>query len=226
MIQKTNHQYTIYNFIAVFLILLIGIAVFNLNRANAKEDEEKNLVIDYEKFEPESTRQAADDYFEKADSQEDSDSRKEYLKKAAAKYYILSNIDKSDSYPCIRLARVYDKLGKDSYAKAYFYRALGLNYKDTEANIYFAEFYFSRKQYKKAIEYYQKAIAYGYEATPETYKKMGMIYERFGDVKRAVYYYKESLNLNPQDEEIGTKLQELESIDYQNTGYYKRRLRS
>ncbi len=226
MIRKINHQYTIYNIIAVILTLLICTGIFACNCANALQDEEKNLVIDYEKFNPESTREMADNYFEIAQTQQDDDKMKEYYKRAAAKYYILSNIDRSDSYPCIRLARVYDKLGKDNYAKAYFYRALGLNYKDTEANIHFADFYFTRKQYKKAIEYYQKAIAYGYTPDAQIYKNMGMIYDRFGDIKRAVHYYKESLGLNPQDTELGEKINQLESIDYQNTGYYRRRLRS
>ena len=69
-----------------------------------------------------------------------------------------------------------------------------------------AEFYNTRKQYKRALEYYNKALMYGMRADASTYKKIGNIYERFGDITRANFYYKESKRLNPRDKNIEDKI--------------------
>jgi tetratricopeptide (TPR) repeat protein len=199
---------------------------FSFQNVYAKADEEKNLSVDYSKFNKETTKNNADTLFQSALATEDKEAQVQYLKNAASQYYILSNFDKADSYPCIQLARIYDLQKNDAYAKAYFYRVLGLNYKDADGNFYFAEFYFAREQYEKALEYYQKALSYGRTEDSETLKKIGQIYERFGDIPRASHYYKKSLDLNPKDTELSGKINEKASKEYENSGYYKRRLRN
>jgi len=191
----------------------------------AFDNEEKNLSVDYSKFNIESTKAAADKLFAAALETEDEDEKAQDLTNAAAQYYILTNLNKADTYPCIQLARIYDLQKNDAYAKAYFYRVLGMNYKNADANFYFAEFYFTRNNYKKALEYYQKAINFGKEPDAATLKKIGQIYERFGDIPRASNYYKKSLELNPQDKELTGKINENAKEEYEKSGYYKRRLR-
>lgn len=195
------------------------------NGVYAFEDDDKNLSVDYSKFNTEMTRESGDAFFKMALDTDDEDQRAQNLKNASAQYYILSNLDKADTYPCIQLARIYDLQKNDAYAKAYFYRVLGMNYKDADANFYFAEFYYTRKQYKDALEYYQKALTYGKEEDSETLKKIGKIYERFADLPRANLYYKKSLDLNPQDPELYGKINENIKREYEQSGYYKRRLR-
>ena len=169
-------------------------------------ESEKLLDVDYSKFDKTTTQESADKFFKQALSTSDVKTREKYLKEALAKYYILSNMDKSNPYYCVRLARIYDIQKNDAYAKAYFYRALGLDSKNVSANFYFAEFYNTRKQYKRALEYYNKALMYGMRADASTYKKIGNIYERFGDITRANFYYKESKRLNPRDKNIEDKI--------------------
>ena len=227
MIQQQNRHSRIYKFL--FALVLLGTIIcqsFSFQSVYAKADEEKNLSVDYSKFNKEITKNNADTLFQTALTTEDKDKQAQYLKNAASKYYILSNFDKSDSYPCIQLARIYDLQKNDAYAKAYFYRVLGLNYKDTDANFYFAEFYYTRKQYKKALEYYHNALNYGRKEDASTMKKIGKIYERFGDIPRANTYYKKSLELNPQDNELSGKINENAVKEYESSGYYKRRLRN
>ena len=227
MIHHQNRHSRIYKFLFVFIFL--GLLVYpslGFQNIYAKADEEKNLSIDYSKFNKEITKNNADTLFQTALTTKDKDEQAQYLKNAAAQYYILSNFDKADSYPCIQLARIYDLQKNDAYAKAYFYRVLGLNYKDKDANFYFAEFYYTRKQYKKALEYYHNALNYGRKEDALTMKKVGQIYERFGDIPRANKYYKKSLELNPQDDELSGKINDNAVKEYESSGYYKRRLRN
>lgn len=196
-----------------------------VNNAYALDDEDKNLSVDYSKFNIETTKKSGDTFFAMALEANDEKEKSQYLKNASAQYYILSNLDKADTYPCIQLARIYDMQKNDAYAKAYFYRVLGLNYKNIDANFYFAEFYYTRKQYKQALEYYQKALTYGKEEDFETLKKIGHIYERFGDIPKANLYYKKSIALNPNDKELSERINENVKQEYEKSGYYKRRLR-
>ena len=227
MIQQQNRHSRIYRFLFAF-VLLGAIVCQSLSFQNvyAKADEEKNLSVDYSKFNKETTKNNADVLFQSALAAEDKEAQTQYLKNAASQYYILSNFDKSDSYPCIQLARIYDLQKNDAYAKAYFYRALGLNYKDADANFYFAEFYYTRKRYKKALEYYHNALNCGRKEDALTMKKIGRIYERFADIPRANTYYQKSLELNPQDDELSGKINENILKEYESSGYYKRRLRN
>ena len=222
--RKCHHQ--IYKFCFAFAIAVIFAISGCVIYAHTQNDDEKSLSVDYSKFNTEAIKNAADKFFQDALNSMDEKEKSENLKNAAAQYYILSNADKSDYYPCIRLARIYDLQKNDAYAKAYFYRVLGLNNKDADANFYFAEFYFRREQYEKALEYYQKAHSYGRTEDSETLKKIGQIYERFGDIRRASNYYKKSLDLNPKDTELSGKINEKASKEYENSGYYKRRLRN
>ena len=221
-----NRQHQIFKFgFAIAIAVVFAISDCGIY-AHTQNENEKSLSVDYSKFNTEAIKNSADKFFQDALNSTDEKEKAGNLKNAAAQYYILSNADKSDSYPCIRLARIYDLQKNDAYAKAYFYRVLGLNYKDSDANFYFAEFYFTREQYEKALEYYQKALTYGRPEDPETLKKIGQIYERFGDIPRASHYYKKSLDLNPNDTELSGKINENAAKEYENSGYYKRRLRN
>ncbi len=186
-------------------------------------DGEKNLSVDYSKFNTETTKNAADKFFQTALNAASEEEKNENLGNAAGQYNVLANIDKSDTYPCIQLGRIYDLQGKDLYAKAYFGRALALNSKEPDANFYFGEFYYARNQYQKALEYYQKALLYGKPADKVIYKKIGQIYERFADVKKANFYYNLCLELDPNDEELKRKITQSTVKEYEQSGYYKRR---
>lgn len=192
----------------------------------SKEDINQNPIINYSKFNLDETKQTADAFFEKALETQDESEKSEFLKNAVASYYILSNIDKSNSYPCIQLARIYDLQNNDLYAKAYFSRVLGLNSKDADGNFYFAEYYYRRNQYEKALEFYQKALLYGKEADSQTLKNIASIYERFGDIPRANFYYRTSLEKNPEDKTLKDKIDENIVNEYKDAGYFKRRLRN
>ena len=206
------------------IVLLIFLVATNYCLAGTLADNEKSLNVDYSKFNTEATKNTADKFFKIAINAESEEEKKDNLEKASAQYYVLANVNKSDPYPCIQLGRIYDLQGKDLYAKAYFGRALALESKHSDANYYFGEFYYTRGQYQKALEFYQKSLLYGKTADAELYKKIGHIYERFADVKRANFYYNASLELNPKDQELKEKINRSAVKEYEKSGYYKRRV--
>jgi tetratricopeptide (TPR) repeat protein len=144
------------------------------------------------------------------------------LEDARNNYYLATTIDKGSIYPVIQLARIYDIQKKDRYAKSYFSRALAIDYKNTNANYYFGNYFYTRKNYRKALKLYRHAFKYGMQETPENLGKMADIYEKLGDLARANTYYKKLFLTNPNDSDTPDKIRELEDIKYQNTGYYKR----
>ena len=218
---------TIYNSIICAVLIFAGVCCFNMNNKTVAVplDEEESLSVDYTKFNVNEIKTAADGYFQSALKEEDKEKREQYLKNATTRYYILSNTDKGNVKYYTILGRIYDMRGYDKYAKAYFYNALGINDRDPDANYYFGEYYYSRNNYKLAIKYYQKALACGFKQEPsELLKKMGYIYEQYGDLQRAAAFYKNSVASKP-DVQISKKIQDIEGANYSSTGYDSKRIR-
>ena len=116
-----------------------------------------NTFIDYSKIDKESTLKLADFYFNNALKCNDEDEKKELLQKASGNYFILTQIEPENIYAIVQLARVYDLEKQDSFAKAYFFRALKINKKDPTTNYYFGEFFYTREEYTNAIRFYNIA---------------------------------------------------------------------
>jgi Tfp pilus assembly protein PilF len=149
--------------------------------------------------------------------------KKELLGEAVGQYYILSKINPNDIDTLIQLGRIYDYENKNSYAKGYFYRALEINKNYAPTNYYFGDYYYSRKEYKKALYYYEIAFKNGYKEDYDTIIKLANIYEKLGDLLRANQYYKKAFLLKKENSEIADKIREMESLNYKNSGYYNKR---
>lgn len=176
-------------FVAVFFIHSNVFAQHLINNNNS------SVIIDYSTVDRNISEKLAETFFNKALKSQDLEQRNDLLLKSASQYYILSDIDKNDINPCIKLARIYDMQKKDNLAKAYFFRALGIDSKNPEANYYFGDFYFSRKNYIKALEYYEKAFSYGITPDENKYNKYASVYEHLGDLTKASNYYKRASSL-------------------------------
>ncbi|MBR6723400.1 hypothetical protein IKL64_08090 [bacterium] len=178
-----------------------------------------NAFIDYTKIDKESTLKLADFYFDKALNTQDFDEKKEFLQKASGNYFILTQLEPDNIYTTIQLARVYDYEKQDSFAKAYFYKALRINKKDPITNYYFGEFFYTREEYTKAIRFYNIAFENGQSENNDVIIKLAIMYEKLGDLLRANMYYKKAYLANPS-KELANKIREIEAIKYRNTGYY------
>ncbi|MCM1338309.1 MAG: hypothetical protein NC191_01400 [Muribaculaceae bacterium] len=181
-----------------------------------------NAYIDYSKLNPQSTRELADFYFDNALKTNDKELRKQNLQKASAQYFILNQINPKDLYPIVQLARVYDYEDKNSYAKAYFFRALKIDKTNAQTNYYFGEYYYARNDYKRAIYFYNTAFENGYKENFNVLIRMAIMYEKLGDLLRANQYFKKAFLVHPNSQAIPEKILEIEGINYKDTGYYNK----
>lgn len=222
MTQIQHQVIRIYKQILAIQILLLCC----FNTAKAVEFGEvkynKDNFIDYSKIDKGSTLELANFYFEKALKTRDTDEKKKYLQKASAEYFILNQIDPKDIYPIVQLARVYDYENKNSYAKAYFFRALKIDKKNASTNYYFGDYYYTRNDYKRAIHFYNTAFENGYKENFHILIRMAQMYEKLGDLLRANQYFKKAFLVHPNSQAIPEKILEIEGINYKNTGYYNK----
>lgn len=167
----------------------------------------------------------ADFYFNKAIEEQDKKLKQEYLQKASGEYFILTRVDHNNLYPIVQLARVYDIENQNSFAKAYFFQALKIDKHNTSTNFYFGEYYFDRRDYTRAIYFYNVAFENGLQENFEILLKMGIMYEKLGDLLRANQYYKKAYLVKPDNVDIPDKIREIEALQYKNTGYYNRNKR-
>ena len=69
-------------------------------------------------------------------------------------YTILSSKNPENTFYKIRLGHLYDIIGKDRYAKGYFFQAIGTDSSQPEPYFRLGEFYYRRELYKKALNMY------------------------------------------------------------------------
>lgn len=211
------------------ILLFLGAFVLfgsTLNSANAIEFgtvqyDHNNTYIDYSLFNSSAVKKSADTYFEQALKSDNIKVKNECLQKAAGEYFILTKINPYDLYAIDQIARIYDLEGKNSYAKGYFYKALEINKNHAPTNYYFGDYYYSRNNYQKALKYYNKALSSGYKIDYEILAKMGSMYEKLGDLKKANQYYKKSV-IFKKDDNITSKIKEINEMKYSDTDYYKK----
>jgi tetratricopeptide (TPR) repeat protein len=226
---QLQHQNTqIYRKVLTFGLLLLC-AICSSNIAKATEFGEirysKDAFIDYTKIDKSKTLSLADFYFDKALSANNKEEKQAYLEKASGEYFILTQAEPKKLYPIVQLARVYDFEGQNSFAKAYFFKALKIDKSNAETNYYFGDFYYSRNDYKRALYYYNKAFENGYEANFSVLIKMAVMYEKLGDLEKANRYYKRAFIAKPNSQALPDKIIELEDLQYKNTGYYNKQRR-
>ena len=210
--------------LAISAFIICGSTFGLVYSAEYGEIQYNDKFIDYSKINKTATLKAADFYFNKALEEQDFDIKKGYLQKAGGEYFILTQADKNNLYPVVQLARVYDMEDENNYSKAYFHQALKIDKNNPTTNFYFGEYYYKRKDYPRALYFYKQAAQNGYKENTDLQLKMGVIYEKLGDLLRANQYYKKAFLANPNDTETPDKIRDIESVEYKNTGYYNKYL--
>jgi len=226
MTQNQHHPIRIYKKILLLLsaFILLG-STCSCNIVQAVEFGEiqykKNTFIDYSKIDKAATLKLADYYFDKALKTKDKKLRKKYLQKASGEYFILTQIEQNNLYAIVQMARVYDYENENSFAKAYFFQALKIDNNNAQTNYYFAEYYYSRRDYTRALYFYNKAFDNGWHENYDVLLKMAAMYEKLGDLLRANQYYKKAFLVKPDNVDLPDKIRSIEALKYKNTGYYK-----
>lgn len=155
--------------------------------------------------------------WEKAQTQIDKDL---YLHDALRYYFLVMQINNKLIDARIGLGRIYDSMNLDTYAQEHFYTALNLNNKNPKTNFYFANYYFNRDEYMKALFYYKRAYIDGYKKNYELNYKMGVIYEKLADLESAKMFYTNALKLKPKNSELYDKIRLLDELNYSESQYY------
>lgn len=134
-------------------------------------------------------------------------------------YTILSSKNPENTFYKIRLGHLEDIIGKDRYAKGYFFQAIGTDSSQPEPYFRLGEFYYRRELYKKALNMYKEAYKRGYIGNYDTLYKIGDIYEKFGDTEAALKYLKLAAQKSPNSE-LDNKIKRVENANAINKEYY------
>ncbi len=213
--------------IVIFAVIL---ASFQFGIINAEEDvsvENKTgdadsavvskyikPAIDYKKIEKE-----ADTLFYAGIENEDKTTKEAYLDQALTKYMLLLSENPYDAVINTQVGAIHDNLGHSQAAKDYFTRAVNLENLNPFANFYFAEYYFSRRDYNEALKYYLIAYKNGYANSYEVNLKLATIYEKLGDIQKAQKHYIQTKKLNPKISGLGEKIKSLREVYYSKSDY-------
>lgn len=134
-------------------------------------------------------------------------------------YSVLGKVNQTCTEYPIKQGILYDNLEKDRYAKGCFSRAIQINSSKPEAYFYFAEFYYKRQLYRKALKYYNEAYKKGFSNNYETLYRIGDIYEKFGDTRSALKYLNEAQEKNPNIK-LDNKIKKINTEHAINNEFY------
>jgi len=151
----------------------------------------------------------------------DSPEKIEKMESAKRHFKILNDIYPDSIDYCLKLAIIYDLAGEDRYAKGLYFKALSMKRNNAHPYYLFGNFYYKRENYRKALKLYNRAYELGFYNHYFTLKNMAVIYEKFGDTRCALEFYKRLQTITPNDEELNTKIRLLEDLNSGNLLYYQ-----
>ena len=201
------------------LLLSLSCSTMAMQSGNVEYNAAAKL-FDYSKLDKTPILQEADMYFDIALNIKNQKEKEYYTELALGKYFLVSKIDPGYQRTYVQLASLYDEMKKDTLAKSNFFHATNLGVNDPYTNYRFGEFYFKRRDYKRALKYYSIAYRNGYSQNPDLNFRMATIYEKFADLINAEKFYRATLSLNPQTEGVQEKIQSIQNLNYDNSEYY------
>ena len=199
--------------LAVCLLIFV-LPCFAVEKGSVKYEDN---LMDYSVLDGHKILQEADSFFEQYETTKNPN----YLSTAMGKYYIVTKIYPIEIYPMVQLARTYDEKKLDKFAKEYFSICYDINKKDPYLNYYMGDFYYKRNDFKRALRYFKRAYDNGYSEYYDLNVKIATIYEKFADLLTAKYYYEKAFSLNQSNTNLKDKALQIESLNYENSGYYK-----
>lgn len=205
-----------------FIILVLLIFGFSIpSFAVQKGQVQYTIPIDYSLFNESELNSEAESFYKDYLKTNDEKMKQMLLVKMLSDYCILAEINKGNPLYFTRLGIIYDKLGKDRYAKSNFFRSTNL-VPDYPYSFYsFGNYFFERKDYKKALREYLKAYNCGYDNDYDNLYQIGTVYEKFGDFSESIKFFKKALVVK-DSEELRAKILKLEEIYEANPLYDQR----
>ena len=195
-----------------FLCLIIT-PVFAVEKGSVKFEEN---LIDYSVLDANKILTDADSFFEQYETTGD----KKFLNTAMGNYYLVTKVFPLEIYPMDQLARTYDEKKLDRFAKEYFNICLDINRKDPYLNYYLGDFYYKRRDFKRALRYFRIAYNNGYRDYYDLNYKIATIYEKFADLSKAKYYYEKAYSMDNSKTNLQDKILQIDSLNYDQSEYY------
>jgi len=207
----------------LYIICLIFAMGF-ISRAMALQSGqiEYTVPIDYSYFNEKTLNFEAENLFSKYMSTPDETQKNVLLERMLSDYTILSKINKDNPLYFVRLGIIYDKLGKDRYAKSNFCRGSNLVPDYPYAFYAYGNYFFTRSEYRKALREYLRAYDFGYNKHYDNLYRIGIIYEKLGDYSSAIRYFSMASRYK-NSEELNNKIHMLEELLRANSLYNQNR---
>ncbi|CAM1339379.1 conserved hypothetical protein [Tenacibaculum aestuarii] len=122
--------------------------------------------------------------------------RKEKYKEAIKLLDKIDSIEPNEHYTQKMLGRSYFNLKKYKKAKEYFNKALNIDRSDFKAYTYLGDINFEQKKYYKAQLDYMMATFAGKEPRDVEYYQLARVYEKLGNPKEELSFYKKAVEEN------------------------------
>lgn len=178
-----------------------------------------SIPIEYKNLSENELKPIAHNYFYNALNAKDGIVNDD-ITKALNLYTILQKMNPQNISYSIKLGILYDKLGKDRFAKGNFAHAIGIDPEKAVSYYYYGEYYYKRGQFRHALKYYKKALERLEKPSYELYYKLGDVYQKFGDTKQALKYLKLAQE-QKSNSKLSSKIKQVETIDSINSIYYR-----
>ncbi len=204
----------------LFLMILFPVCSTYAVQSGNIEYNAAAQLFDYSKLDITPVLEEADYYFDIAMQLEEPQEKDRFINLAMGKYYLASKINPDDERIYVQIARIYDELKKDSLAKSNFFHATNLVANDPYANFWFGEYYFKRRDFKRALKHYTIAYNNGYANNYDLNFRLATIYEKFADLMNAKKFYEATYSLKPEDTELQEKIQSINDMGYDKSEYY------
>ena len=133
----------------ILLIFAISVGFYQPSFSAIKGRVQYTIPTYYSNLSETELQKRACEYYYLAQKLEDGQINED-MTKALTLYTVLQNMNPENIDYSIKLGILYDKIGKDRYAKGNFSRAIGINPDSPMPYFYLGEFYYKRALYRNA----------------------------------------------------------------------------
>lgn len=166
----------LFKFLLIFLIFSVFVSP---SECALRGGLEYRIPLDYTKIDSEELEIKGNNYYSSALQVKDG-AVDENVTTALNIYTILSNSEPDNIIYALRLGKLYEVIKKDRWAKANYYRAMGIDKSRPEPYFYLAELYYNREQYRKAYKMLLRAQEKGYSEHSNAIDMMERLNKKLG----------------------------------------------
>lgn len=201
--------------ISIISTFLISSPVFSTESGGV---EYHDYLFDYSHLDPEPLKSEADLWLSQALDEQNINVKNDLLHQAMKNYYILLKISPGDVDVLNKRALIYDIQDKNLLARSFFSRSLNIQKDNPETNYLVGDYFFKRRDFKRALRYFSAAYENGYNGFDINYK-LAVVYEKLGDLCNAKHFYQEAYSFDESKSEILDKIQNIpeENEEYHGT---------